>query len=201
MWPAVIQRLAGGATRSSSPRAFFRCRNGATAVEFALVAAPFLALLVALLQTALVFFAGRMLDEITEEASRYILTGQAQTSNLTAGQFKTHVCTGDQVLTALVSALFTCSNLLVNAQSYSSFAAASTIDPVASFNASNQPLDAKGNPLTLAWSPGNPGDIVVLQIMYLWPVVGGPLGFSLTTPNSNGNRLLMSTAVFRNEPY
>jgi hypothetical protein len=55
--------------------------------------------------------------------------------------------------------------------------------------------------MTLSWSPGNPGDVVVLQIMYLWPVVGGPLGFSLTTPNSNGNRLLMSTAVFRNEPY
>ena len=111
------------------------------------------------------------------------------------------VCTGDPVLTKLVSALFTCSKLLINAQSYSNFAAANTNDPIAGFNASNQPVDSNGNVMTLAWAPGNPGDIVVLQIMYQWPVVGGPLGFSLSSPNRNGNRLLMSTAVFKNEPY
>ena len=136
---------------------FVRNDKGATAVEFALVAAPFLALLVALLQTAMVFFAGRMLDEITEEASRYVLTGQAQTASMSASQFRTHVCTGDPVLTALVSALFTCSKLLINAQSYSNFAAANTNDPIAGFNASNQPVDSNGNVMTLAWAPGNPG--------------------------------------------
>jgi len=142
-----------------------------------------------------------MLDEITEEASRYVLTGQAQTSNMSASQFANYVCTGDAVLTKLVGALFTCSKLLINAQSYSSFAAANTNDPIAGFNASNQPVDSNGNVMTLTWAPGNPGDIVVLQIMYQWPVVGGPLGFNLSSPNSNGNRLLMSTAVFKNEPY
>jgi Flp pilus assembly protein TadG len=201
MWPAVTQRLAGGATRLFSSPAFFRCRKGATAVEFALVAAPFLALLVALLQTAMVFFAARMLDEITEEASRYVLTGQTQTANMNAAQFRTHVCTGDATLTKLVSALFTCSSFLISAQSYANFAAANTNDPIVGFNANNQPVDANGNVLTMPWSPGNPGDVVVLQIMYQWPVIGGPLGFSLSSPNANGNRLLMSTAVFRNEPY
>lgn len=207
MWAALTTRnLARSATRRAGARAFLRndfVRNdeGATAVEFALVAAPFLALLVALLQTAMVFFAARMLDEITEEASRYLLTGQAQTASMNASQFATHVCTGDPVLTKLVSALFKCSKLLINAQSYSSFAAANTNDPIAGFNASNQPVDSNGNVMTMSWAPGNPGDIVVLQIMYQWPVVGGPLGFSLASPNNNGNRLLMSTAVFKNEPY
>jgi Flp pilus assembly protein TadG len=212
MWAALTTRkLARSATRLAGARAFLRndlvrndfVRNdkGATAVEFALVAAPFLALLVALLQTAMVFFAARMLDEITEEASRYLLTGQAQTASMNASQFRTHVCTGDPVLTQLVSALFTCSKLLINAQSYSSFAAANTNDPIAGFNVSNQPVDSNGNVMTMSWAPGNPGDIVVLQIMYQWPVVGGPLGFSLASPNNNGNRLLMSTAVFKNEPY
>jgi hypothetical protein len=41
---------------------------------------PFLALLIALFQTVLVFFAERVLDETTEQASRYIFTGQAQQS-------------------------------------------------------------------------------------------------------------------------
>lgn len=39
-----------------------RDRRGATAVEFALVATPFLALLVAIVQTFLVFFAQEMLE-------------------------------------------------------------------------------------------------------------------------------------------
>jgi Flp pilus assembly protein TadG len=207
MWTALTTRKPGRSVRRpDGARAFLRndfVRNdkGATAVEFALVAAPFLALLVALLQTAMVFFAARMLDEITEEASRYVLTGQAQTANMSASQFRTHVCTGDAILTKLVSALFTCNNFLINVQSYSNFAAANTNDPIAGFNGSNQAVDSNGNVLTMVWAPGNPGDIVVLQIMYQWPVVGGPLGFSLSSPNSNGNRLLVSTAVFKNEPY
>lgn len=201
MWAAITGKLAGGAMRRASPRAFLRNDKGATAVEFALVATPFIALLVALLQTALVFFAQRALDEITEEASRYILTGQAQNASMTASQFANYVCTGDQTLTKLVNALFTCSKLLVNAQSYSTFAAASTNDPIAGFNSSDKPVDANGNVLTLAWSPGNPGDIVVLQVMYQWPVIGGPLGFNLATANGNGTRLLASIAVFKNEPF
>lgn len=196
----ITQRLAGSAIRRQASRNFLRCRKGATAVEFALVAAPFIALLVALLQTALVFFAERMLDEITEEASRYILTGQAQTSNMSAAQFATYVCTGDQTLTKLVSTLFTCNNLLINAQSYANFSAANTNDPIAGFNGSNQPVDSNGHAIAMTWAPGNPGDTVVLQIMYQWPVMGGPLGLNLSNL-SNGKRLLMSTAVFKNEPY
>jgi Flp pilus assembly protein TadG len=193
MGPAVTQNLAGGATRSSSPRAFLRCRNGATAVEFALVAAPFLALLVAILQSALVFFASRVLDEVTEEASRYIMTGQAQQGGITQSGFGTYICTGANT-SALVSALFTCSNIMVNVQNYADFSSASTSSPTLSFN----PNGTVSN--TWSYNTGNPGDIVVVQVMYQWPIVLGPLGFNLSNL-SNGDRLLMSTAVFKNEPY
>ena len=43
-------------------RRFARAQDGAAAVEFALVAAPFLALIFAILETALVFFAGQTLE-------------------------------------------------------------------------------------------------------------------------------------------
>jgi Flp pilus assembly protein TadG len=200
MLAAITQRLARGARECRASRAFVHCRKGATAVEFALVAAPFIALLVAILQTMLVFFAGRVLDEVTEEARRYIQTGQAQISNMTQAQFKTFVCTGANTST-LVSLLFTCgSNFMVNVQNYASFAAANTTDPISSFDKNGNPLDSGGNAITWSWSPGNPGDIVVLQIMYQWPIVLGPLGFNLSNVNT-GNRLLMSVAVFKNEPY
>jgi Flp pilus assembly protein TadG len=192
MWPAVTQRLAGGATRLSFPRAFLRCRKGATAVEFALVAAPFLALLVAILQSALVFFASRVLDEVTEEASRYIMTGQAQQGGVSQAGFKTYVCTGSNT-SALVSALFTCSNIMINVQNYTDFASASTTSPTLTFNNGNVSN-------TWSYNTGNPGDIIVVQVMYQWPVVLGPLSMNLSNL-SNGNRLLVSTAVFKSEPY
>lgn len=193
MWAAVTPRLAGGAKRLAPSRAFLRCRKGATAVEFALVAAPFLALLLAILQSGIVFFAGRVLDEVTEEASRYIMTGQAQLGNVTQSGFKTYLCTGANT-SALVSALFTCSKIMINVQSYASFASASTTTPTLTF-------DGSGN-VSNSWSysTGNPGDIVVVQVMYQWPVVLGPLSMNLGNL-SNGNRLLISSAVFKNEPY
>jgi len=193
MSPAVTQRLAGGATRPSSSRAFLRCRKGATAVEFALVAAPFLALLVAILQSALVFFAGRVLDEVTEEASRYIMTGQAQQGNVTQSGFKTYVCTGSNT-SALVSALFTCANIMVNVQNYADFASANTSSPTLTFNGNGTVSN------TWSYNTGNPGDIIVVQVMYQWPVVLGPLSMNLSNL-ANGNRLLVSTAVFKSEPY
>lgn len=193
MSPAVTQRPAGGATRVSSSRAFFRCRKGATAVEFALVAAPFMALLVAILQSALVFFSGRVLDEVTEEASRYIMTGQAQQGSVTQSGFKTYVCTGTNT-SALISALFTCANIMVNVQNYASFASASTASPTLTFN----PNGTVAN--TWSYNTGNPGDIIVVQVMYQWPIVLGPLSMNLSNL-SNGNRLLVSTAVFKSEPY
>jgi Flp pilus assembly protein TadG len=193
MLAALRRKLAAAAIGLRSSKHFALCRKGATAIEFALVAAPFLALLVAMFETALVFFAGRVLDEVTEEASRYILTGQAQKSNMTQSQFLTYVCTGSNTAT-LVSALFNCNNLMVNVQNYTNFASASTSSPTLGFNANGTVSN------TWNYSPGAQGSIVVVQVMYQWPIVLGPLGFNLSNL-ANGNRLLVSTAVFKNEPY
>ncbi len=193
MFAAFRQKLARSASRLRSSKHFALCKKGATAVEFALVAAPFLALLVALFETALVFFAGRVLDEVTEEASRYILTGQAQTSNMTQAQFANYICTSTNTA-ALVSALFNCNNLMVNVENYNDFASANTTTPTLTFNNNGQVSN------TWSYSPGTPGNIVVVQVMYQWPIVLGPLGFNLSNL-SNGDRLLVSTAVFKSEPY
>ena len=193
MFAAFIKGLSRSAIRFRSSKHFALCSKGATAVEFALVAAPFFALLIALLQTALVFFAGRVLDEATEEASRYIMTGQAQNGNMTQSGFENYLCDSSNTAT-LVSSLFTCSKLMVNVESYSDFASASTGTPTLTFGSNGTVSN------TWSYSPGNPGDIVVVQVMYQWPIVLGPLGFDLANL-SNGNRLLISTAVFKNEPY
>jgi Flp pilus assembly protein TadG len=193
MFAACTQRLVRSAERFRSSRHFALCRKGAAALEFALIAAPFLALLVALFQTALVFFAGRVLDEVTEEASRYILTGQAQQANMTQAQFQNYLCTGTNTAT-LVSALFNCNNLMISVENYSDFSSANVTTPTLTYNGSG----AVSN--TWSYSPGTPGSIVVVQVMYQWPIVLGPLGFNLSNL-ANGDRLLISTAVFKTEPY
>ena len=168
-------------------RAFVADRKGATAVEFALVAAPFIALLVALIQTFLVFFAQQLLETAVNQSSRVILTGQAQAQNLTQAQFAQAVCSNLPIL-------FNCNNLMIDVEVASSWSSASTGTP-------NLTYDSNGN-VTNTWqfNPGNPGDIVVVKVGYLWPVFLGPLGFNLA--NQPGNkRLIQASTAFMNEAY
>jgi Flp pilus assembly protein TadG len=167
-------------------RRFARAQDGATAVEFALVATPFLALLFAIVETALVFFAGQTLEAAVSETSRLIMTGQAQTNGYSQADFKTAVCN------YLTGAMFNCSNgVYVDVKSYANFSAISATPPVVNgqFDTSN-----------LAYTPGGPGDIVVVRLYYQWPISVSLLGDNLSTLNGN-KRLLIATSVFRNEPY
>lgn len=166
-------------------RRFIRHEKGAAAVEFALVAVPFLALLFAILETALVFFAGQTLEAAAADAGRLIMTGQAQTAGFSKDDFKTQVCNR-------IYGLFDCAGgVTVNVTSFSNFASASTAAPL---------TDGQLDPTKAAYSPGNPGCIVVVQLYYLWPITVSLLGSNLA--NQNGSkRLLVATSVFRNEPY
>ena len=182
-------------TKRSSWRAFAADRKGATAVEFALVAAPFVALLLALIQTFLVFFAQQHLEEVVTESSRMILTGQeqaqAQAQNWTQAQAQAQFA---QAVCSNVVILFNCNNLMIDVEVAGSWSSASTGMPSLTF-------DNNGN-VTNVWqfNPGNPGDIVVVRVMYQWPVFMGPLGFNLANL-SNGNRLLMASTAFQNEAF
>ncbi len=160
--------------------------SGAAAVDFALVLLPFLMVLMAIIESGLVLVAGSVLDTATANSARLIMTGQAQTAGWTATQFKNNVCTN-------LTVMFNCtSKLYVDVESYPSFSAI------------NLPAvtDAHGNLLTanFNFTPGGPGDIVVVRLIYQWPIFATALGIGLV--NGAGNSYtLVSTAAFRNEPY
>ena len=160
--------------------------KGATAVEFALVAVPFLALIVALIQTFLVFFAQELLESVVQKSSRLILTGQVQSQQMKQDDFKQAVC--NQIVI-----LFNCSGLMVDVQVASTWSSATPATPTLTFNAQGQVAN------NWQFNPGGTGDIVVVRVMYQWPVFLGPLGFNLSNL-SNGNRLIMASAAFQNEP-
>jgi Flp pilus assembly protein TadG len=165
-------------------RRFRRNRRGSAAVEFALVAPVFFALLFAIIETAILFFAGQVLETITQNSARMILTGQAQTGSYTQAQFQSYVC-------SQIPALFTCANVYVDVESYSGFSSV----------AINSQIDGSNNFINnMQYSPGGPGDIVVVRLFYQWPLFVTGLGYNIANL-SGSKRLLSATAAFRNEPY
>jgi Flp pilus assembly protein TadG len=187
MLTMLKNKLAAGRKRLAWSGSFARREDGTAALEFAIVAAPFIALILATVQTTLAFFAGQVLESAVTDASRIILTGSAQNAGMSQSGFATAVC-------GKVQTLFSCSKLMIDVQTASSFGTANTAAPSLTF-------DANGN-VSNSWqyNPGNPGDIVIMRVMYQWPVFLGPLGLGLSN-ESNGNLLLMATAAFKNEPY
>lgn len=161
-----------------------RSERGTTAIEFGILALPFFALLVAILETGLVLLAQEVLQTATSRAARLIMTGQAQDKGYNAAKFKQAVC--DQA-----SVLMSCSGISVNVQTFASFSSVTRLNPL-----HNGAFD----PSLVQYDAGGPGDIVLVQVFYQWPLVLGPLSFSLSN-TSSGGRLMVGTAVFRNEPY
>ena len=78
------------ATVREALRRFRRNRRGSAAVEFALVAPVFFALLFAIIETALVFFAAQVLETGTQDSTRLMYTHQASDTGMTESQFLRH---------------------------------------------------------------------------------------------------------------
>jgi Flp pilus assembly protein TadG len=166
---------------------FGRKNDGAAAVEFAIVVVPFFALLFAIIELAFVFWAGQVLETAVHDASRLIMTGQAAKNGFNQATFKTELC--NRVL-----GLFNCNTgMLIDVRTSGSFSTANLGKPT--FKA-NGTIDDSG----FQYQQGGPGDIVVVRVMYEWPLILRTFGLDLAdTPG--GRRLLMSAVAFRNEPY
>src|SRR5262245_5802076 len=166
MFTKLMTKLETGAKHLPGARRLRRLarrEDGAVAVEFALVAAPFLALLFAIMETAMIFFAGQTLETATADTSRLIMTGQAQSKGFQMTQFKTALC-------SRIYAMFDCANKIqidVRTIGTTSFASADTSKPIA-----NGQVDSSG----FDFKPGGPGCIVITKVMYEWPVFVSLLG-------------------------
>jgi Flp pilus assembly protein TadG len=166
----------------AATRRFRTARQGSAAVEFAFIAPVFFGLLFAILDAAMIFFAGQTLETATQASARLILTGQAQNGNYTAAQFKTDFCNN-------IAALITCSGVYLDVESYSSFSNVTIATPSCTSSFSG-----------MSYNPGTSGDVVVVRAYYQWPLFVPNFGFN---PSQSGTNcyLLTGTAAFRNEPY
>ncbi len=170
-------------------RRFARRQNGATVIEFAAIIGPFVAWMFAIIEMALIFFAGQVLEAATADSARLIMTGQAQKQSFDKTAFKQDVCSH-------LKAMFTCSGVHIDVRTYTSFDAVELSKPT--YDEEEGKLDTSE---FNEFKPGKQGDIVVVRVVYEWPTfVRGFLGLDYSSL-PNGNHLLMATAAFRNEPY
>jgi Flp pilus assembly protein TadG len=176
--PAAINR---------SLRRFRRNQRGSAAVEFAFIAPMFFALIFAIIESALVFFAQQVLETGTQDTARLMMTHQAQDSGMTPVQFKADLCNR-------VAVLFTCTNVYIDVKAYSSFATVTITDPI----------DTAGNFVNnFTYQNSNPGDTVVVRAFYQWPLFVTKLGYNIANigrGSTSPYRLLAATAAFQVEP-
>lgn len=170
-------------------RRFKRAKRGSAAVEFALVLMPFFLLTFGLAEVAMLGFAQTSLDFAVSEVAREIRTGQAQMSGRTQGQIQTELC--DELNNFLIMGCD--GNLYLDVDRFDSFVAAN--------NGANDPIqNNQFNAGGMGYTPGAPSDIVVVRAYYRWKIMT-PLFEPVFQNISGGERIIVSTMMFRNEPY
>lgn len=167
---------------------FAKARRGSAAVEFALVAIPFFLLSCGMIEVAMMGFAQSNLNFAVAETARQIRTGRAQMQGITGPQLKQMLC--DNINGLMV---MECDDhLYLDVDRFTSFTGARN-DPA--------PMaDGEFEPNNFQYRPGGPSDIVVVRAYYRWKVLT-PMFESIFANVPGGQRVLISTMMFRNEPY
>ena len=186
---------ASTATVRNALHRFRRNRRASAAVEFALVAPIFFALLFAIIETGLVFFAGQVLESGVQDAGRQLYTHQLQdnpaltTPEQQKAQFEADLC-------SRVSVLLTCSAIVTDVQFYAPGATIAITDPITggAFDPSS---------LTFQLPGPNSQATVVVRAFYQWPLFVTGLGYNIANigrGTANSKRLLSATTAFHVEP-
>jgi len=189
-------------------RRLLRDCRGAVLVEFAFVAAPFFALIFATLITALLGFSQHVLDTAAEEAAREIMTGQVQKGSVTItdpvthaqvpinsnARLKARVC---QKIRATGAGFLDCTKVMVSLKKLATFSAATNNAVTLNFNPTTGAVTNAPNTFDTIGQE----EIGLVTVYYRWPQLVGPLlGFSVGN-QSNGERLMVSNAIFKTETY
>ena len=187
---AFLTRLLAPAIAQG--RRFARDDQGVTAIEFGILAIPFFTIILATMQTALVYFAAQVLDSALEDATRLVRTGQAQNASYDRDTLRNYMC-------QYTFDLFDCSQIQLTVKVLTNFNVVQT--PIQTCN-----TDPALGPLTCTWAvlpPYNAGakkDIVQVQAYYRYPLVIVLPYFNLKNQPDN-YRLIGALRVFRNEPF
>lgn len=162
-------------------------KDGATAVEFSLLALPFVVMVIGTIEIALMFTTQSLLDASTATAARMIRTGQIQQTD--AGDqeqlFRDTVCDFSALL-------IPCADIQLQVTDLASFGDADGLPPPT--------FDEDGNLQGQGFSAGGVSDVVLIRVVYQYSIITPLMQFVLTN-RDDGTRLMMSTMVLQTEPY
>jgi Flp pilus assembly protein TadG len=166
-------------------------RRGAAAVEFAIIAPMFIALVLSILEAGYFFFVSSAVDQASARASRLIRTGQAQSAStpISRAAFFDEIC-------EVVRHFGDCSQkLTVDVTRFSDFdaLAADLAAPVCR-DADDDAVDA------LPYDIGAQREIVRVRVCFLYKPINPGLGLDLSEA-PDGSRKMISVSIFRNEPF
>jgi Flp pilus assembly protein TadG len=176
---------------------FAREDRGVTTIEFAMVAAPFFFLVLAIMTIGTQFLTMHALENGVSQASRKIRTGEAQTAALNLGAFRQLVCSS-------AGSMINCdTNLVVHVKSATSFAGL-VPPPTCTTNGNLTPSAGAGTD-ALSTKTGQENMKVMVVACYnwragvgLWQVLWNLIS---PTPPVQGKTVLSAAAVFQTEPY
>lgn len=175
---------------------FRRSQDGATAVEFGFVALPFLMLLWAIFETALMFWTNQVLEEALSQASRSILTGQSRDLYKSTDPVTNAAAFRDAVCARAPLGLIDCSKLSIDVRGYTNFSGASI------GTSSNNPF-AGGRLDTSSFSYSQPasGQIVVIRAVLDYKLFLTSWASASLANIGDGHRGIMASVAFRAEPF
>lgn len=176
--------MVGGLRRFS--RRFRRAREGATAVEFGLVALPFLMMMFAVFELGLIFMIDSSLESAVIDTGRLVRTGQAQASDMDQDTFKEEVCSRMTIFQAPCN-----ERLKVDVRTILNFEEAPP-DPMAD--------GEEFNPEDLGYDDGAARSLVLVSAWYSQPLFT-PLLKDAMSRLGDGTAWITATTAFRNEPF
>ena len=167
-------------------RVWRRNEEGATAVEFALMATVFFWVFIGIVEMGLLMIFNNGVEDGVDRAARLIRTGQADKQGIDKDQFRNRICDMVVLKTACRS------NLVVDVREYPDFA---SINPPA------PEWDADNNlQLQSQFEKGGPRRVILVRAFYDWKFITPMIG-ALAGNTGHGTFLLSAATAFRNEPY
>lgn len=184
-------------------RRFVSAQDGATAIEFALLAIPYFLIIFAILETFIAFTAEQLVTNAVDTLGRQLRTGQityshSTTTDKTEQQFRQLFCNEINILIQCsTTEVATPSKLFLDVESYTSFASMPTTVPM-----KNGDLDTSA----FKYSPGSSGSINMLRAYYRWQIITDLVrpyisNIKPTDGSMPSIYLIVATAAFQNEKY
>jgi Flp pilus assembly protein TadG len=164
---------------------FAKDRRGSTAVEFTLLAVPFLALVFAIIESSVSFGAHQVTANAVEDLARDLRTRTISQAAATPAEVRNYICNRIDILVPSG-----CPDLYVDLQVYADYGAVPLTIPMA-----GNDLDTSGFKI----EPGGDNEINQLRVFYKWRYYTDFIGSRLA-PLPDNKTLIYATTTWRNEP-